>query len=65
MLRFAHNAPAVKDPTGVEYLVMTADSYAARLASHVRKVRMTDNTEWTVGYSRVGQRISTPIAWRP
>ncbi|MFI0914189.1 hypothetical protein [Streptomyces abikoensis] len=65
MLRFAPTAQTVKDLSGVEYLVVKANSYTVRLASSVRRVVMQDGTEWTVGSSRARIGIAAPIAWRP
>ncbi|ODA75571.1 hypothetical protein [Streptomyces sp. AVP053U2] len=49
------SARTVRHPNGLEFRVIDADSYTARMARDVHAVTMADGTVWTVG---------APIGWR-
>jgi hypothetical protein len=52
----------VRHANGLEFRVIPADSYDARIARDVRPLTMADGTVWTVG-APVGWH-GTPAAWQ-
>ena len=51
----------IRHANGLEFNVIPADSYDARIARDVRQLTMADGTKWTVGTLGGG----SAIAWQP
>ncbi|MFB6568252.1 hypothetical protein [Streptomyces noursei] len=48
----------IKAANGAEFVVVSADSYTARMARNVHPVTMADGTVWTAGAGRPGMAIA-------
>lgn len=55
--------PVVRHANGLEFRVIPADSYTARMARDIRQLTMADGTVWTVG-APIGWH-GVAAAWRP